>query len=90
MVPGRRTVLIREADRVEWRENKVLPADTGGPSTEDVVPIVERRRQQLDGGVKSDHGSSHVLTCEIPIEAAPDATALVKELGDPSGIGSGA
>ena len=60
------------------------------PSAEDVVPIVEWRREQLDGGMKADHGLSHGLACGIEIEAAPEAAALLKEIGQPGGIGSGA
>ena len=89
MVNERRTGRFREADCEEWEENQELPGDSRGTSAKDVVPIVERRRQPLDGGMKSDHGPSHVLTCEIEIEAAPEAAALAKEFGDPSGIGSG-
>ena len=80
---------MREADTEEWEEKEELARDARGGSAEDVVPIVERRRQKMDGGVKSDHGSSHVLTCEIEIEAAPEAATLVKEVRQPSGVGPG-
>ena len=87
VVSGRRAGVFREE---EWEEKGGLPREGRGTSAEHIVPIVERRRQKLDGGVKGDHGPSHVLTCGVEIEAAPEAAALVKELGDPSGIGSGA
>ena len=56
-------------------------------SAEDVVPIVERRWQELDGGMKGDHGLSHGLADGVEIEAAPQTATLVKEVKHPRGIG---
>ena len=50
-------------------------------SAQDFVPVVERRREQLDGGMKGDHGSSHVLAGSIQIKAASDLAALLEEIG---------
>jgi len=50
-------------------------------SAQDFVPVVERRREQLDGGMKGDHGSSHVLAGGIEIKAASYLTALLEEIG---------
>jgi len=68
----------------------VLVGELWRTSAEGVVPIVERRRAQLDGGMKSDHGLGHGLAGGIEIEAAPEAATLVKEVRQPSGVGSGA
>ena len=68
---------------------RILRGEVGRASAEDVVPVVERRCQKLDGGMKGNHGVSHVLAGGVEIEAAPETAVLVKELGDPSGIGSG-
>ena len=60
------------------------------PSAQDIVPVVERRRLELDGGIKAHHGLSHGLAGGIEIEAAPEAAALLKESRHPSGVGPGA
>ena len=57
------------------------------PSAQDIVPVVERRRLELDGGIKAHHGLSHGLAGGIEIEAAPKAAALLKEIRHPSGRG---
>lgn len=80
---------FREADCRECGSKEILGGDVGSASTEGVIPIVEGRREKLDGGMKSDHGPSHVLAGGVEIEAAPEAAALVKEFRDPGGIGSG-
>lgn len=51
---------------------------------------MERRWQALDRGMEGHHGVSHALAGGVEIEAAPETAVLVKELGDPGGIGSGA
>ena len=58
-------------------------------SAEDVVPIVERGWQELDGGMKANHGVSHGLACGVEIETAPEAATLEKEVRQPSGVGPG-
>ena len=82
---------VDSEERISRRRNEKegLDSEAGRTSAEDVVPVVERRRQKLDLGVKSDHGSSHVLPRGIEIEATPKTAALVKEFRNPSGIGSG-
>ena len=59
-------------------------------SAEGVVPIVERRRAQLDGGIKSDHGLGHGLTGGVEIEATAQPATLRQEVMQPGRIGSGA
>lgn len=49
-------------------------------SSEDVVPIVERRGEKLDGGMKGDHGSCHGLAGGVEIEAAPEVAVLLKQV----------
>ena len=60
-----------------------------GTSAESVVPIAERRWEEVDGGMKSDHGVSHGLTGGVEIKAAAQAVALLKEVRQPGRIGSG-
>ena len=49
-------------------------------SAEDVVPIVERRREKLDGRMKGDHGSCHGLAGGVEIEAAPEVAVLLEQV----------
>ena len=49
-------------------------------SAEDVVPIVERRGEKLDGGMKGDHGLGHGLAGGVEIEAAPEAAVLLEQV----------
>ena len=58
----------------------------GGGFSEKPIP----RRRQLDGRMERDHGLGHGLAGGIEIEGAPEAAALLKKIGQPSGIGSGA
>jgi hypothetical protein len=46
---------------------------------EDVVPIVLRGTEALNGGVQRDHGLGHGVTEGIVIEAAVDLAALVQQ-----------
>ena len=50
-------------------------------SAQDIVPIVEGRSEQLDGGMKADHSPSHVLAGGIEIKTASDLTTLLEEIG---------
>ena len=59
-------------------------------SAEGVVPIVERRGEQVDGGMKIDHGLGHGLTGGVEIEATAQPATLRQEVMQPGRIGSGA
>lgn len=64
----------------EGREN-LRAGEARRASAQDLVPVAESRRQELDGGMKGDHGSSHVLAGGIKIKAASDLAALLEEIG---------
>ena len=63
-------------------ENERLPMGVARRAgAQDLVPVVEWRKEQLDGGMKGDHGSSHILARGIEIKSARDLTALLEEIG---------
>jgi hypothetical protein len=59
-------------------------------SAESVVPIVERRWEDADGGLKNDHGLSGGLAGGVEIEATVQPATLRQEVNQPRRIGSGA
>ena len=78
-----------DVERSHRGKGKLRGGEARRASAEEVVPVVERRRQELDGGMEGDHGLGHGLAGGIEIEAAPEAAALVKKIGQPGGVGSG-
>ena len=73
----------------EGREERLRGGLTRRAGAKGVVPVVERRRQKLDGRMKGDQGVSHVLAGVVQIEAAPEVATLVQEVRHPGRIGPG-
>ena len=53
---------------------------------EDVVPVEACRPQPFHGGMKSDHGSCHIVPGRVGIEAAVDGMSMSDERGEPAWI----